>query len=213
MIQNYITDTPVASVIFLITIVTSLYAFYNPPVYGKFMLHPYSVSRGERLYSLITSGLIHKDWGHLFMNMLSYYFFAFQLEKTFASLSSWGHVQFALLYVVSIVLSDITSVYKHKDHFWFNSLGASGAVCAVVFSYILFYPLTKLIILPIPIPIPAVLYGFLFLAYCWYSSRNSSDNINHDAHFYGAISGVILTIIFYPNAIAYFITTLSEARF
>lgn len=205
MIESFINETPVATIIFIFTIVTSIYAFSNAEVYGKFMLHPYSVSRGSRLYSLITSGLIHKDWTHLLVNMLSYYFFAFTLERTFVSYSSWGHVQFGVLYILSIILSDITSIFKHKDHFWFNSLGASGAVCAVVFSYILFYPLNKMMIFPIPIPIPAVIYGFLFLAYCWYAARNSRDAINHDAHFYGALTGVFLTIVYYPDITSYFI--------
>lgn len=208
MIESFINDTPVASIIFIFTIVTSIYAFSNAEVYGKFMLHPYSVSRGSRLYSLITSGLIHKDWTHLFVNMLSYYFFAFTLERTFVSYSSWGHVQFGVLYIVSIVLSDISSILKHKDDFWYNSLGASGAVCAVLFSYILFYPLSKMMIFPIPIPIPAVIYGFLFLAYCWYAARNSRDAINHDAHFYGALTGVFLTIVYYPDIAAYFVKQL-----
>ncbi|MBC7745789.1 MAG: rhomboid family intramembrane serine protease [Flavobacterium sp.] len=209
--ESYITDTPVASIIFIFTVITSIYAFSNPTVYGKFMLHPYSISRGERLYSLITSGLIHKDWMHLIFNMISYFFFAFQLEKTFVSLSTWGHLQFAVLYLVSIVLSDITSIIKHKDHFWFNSLGASGAVCAVVFSYILFYPLNLMIIFPIPIPIWAVVYGFLFLGYCWYAARDSRDAINHDAHFYGALTGILITIIFHPDVAGYFIRQLSGA--
>lgn len=196
--EQFITDTPVASVIFIFTIITSLYAFYNPEVYGKFMLHPYSVSRGERVYSIITSGLIHKDWGHLFFNMLSYFFFAFTLEKTI------GHWQFAVLYMASLALSDLSTILKHKDHFWYNSLGASGAVSAVVFSYILFSPFSKLLIFPLPIPIPAVLFGVLYLFYSAYASKQSS-NINHDAHFYGAISGVIITIIFHPQVVGYFL--------
>ncbi|MFM6975287.1 MAG: rhomboid family intramembrane serine protease [Sphingobacteriaceae bacterium] len=206
--QEYIIQTPVASIIFLFTVVTSVYAFYNQEVYGKLMLHPYSVSRGQRLFSLISSGLIHKDWIHLLVNMMSYYFFAFQLESTMASLSSWGHWQFGILYLLCMVLSDIPSVWKHKDHFWYNSLGASGAVSAVVFSYILFYPMTRMMILPIPIPIPAVLYGFLFLGYCWYASRHANDHINHDAHFYGAISGLILTILYYPDIVPFFVGKL-----
>lgn len=206
---DFITGTPVASIIFLFTIVTSLYAFSHPEVYGKLMLHPYSVSRGDRLYSLITSGLIHKDWAHLLVNMLSYFFFAFPLERTFVQYSSWGHVQFGVLYIISLIMSDISSIIKHKEHFWFNSLGASGAVCAVVFSYILFYPMNKMIILPIPFPIPAVLYGFLFLGYCYYAARNSRDSINHDAHFYGALTGLLITIIFYPDIVGYFINQLT----
>lgn len=210
--QEYITQTPVASIIFLFTVVTSIYAFSNHEVYGKFMLHPYSVSRGQKLYTLITSGLIHKDWMHLLFNMLSFYFFAFPLERTLASISDWGHVHFGLIYVLSLVLSDVSSITKHKDHFWYNSLGASGAVCAVVFSYILFYPLTKMLILPIPIPIPAVLYGFLFLGYCWYAARHASDHINHDAHFYGALTGVLLTVILHPDIVPYFLGQLMGTR-
>jgi membrane associated rhomboid family serine protease len=210
--QEYITQTPVASIIFLFTIVTSIYAFSNHEVYGKFMLHPYSVSRGQKLYTLITSGLIHKDWTHLLFNMLSFYFFAFPLERTLVSISAWGHIHFGVIYVLSLVLSDVSSITKHKDHFWYNSLGASGAVCAVVFSYILFYPLTKMLILPIPIPIPAVLYGFLFLGYCWYAARHASDHINHDAHFYGALTGVLLTVILHPDIVPYFLGQLMGTR-
>ena len=169
------------------------------------MLHPYSVSRGERVYSLITSGLIHKDWGHLFVNMLSYFFFAFPLEKTFAQNSDWGHFQFAGLYLISLILSDVSSVVKHKDHFWYNSLGASGAVSAVVFSWILFDPLGRIYVYFLPMP--AVLFGILYLAFSVYESKRSSS-INHDAHFYGALTGMLLTIIFYPDIVPHFINTL-----
>lgn len=199
--ERFISETPVASIIFVFTILTSLYAFYNQGVYGKFMLHPYSVSRGQRLYSIFTSGLIHKDWGHLFFNMLSYFFFAFTLERTL------GHWQFAVLYIASLALSDLSTILKHKDDFWYNSLGASGAVSAVVFSYILFDPLASMMIFPIPIPIPAVLFGVLYLFYSAYASKQSS-HINHDAHFFGAVSGIIITIIFYPQIISYFIAQL-----
>jgi len=210
--EHYLVDTPVASIIFLFTVVTSIYAFSNHEVYGKFMLHPYSISRGQKLYTLITSGLIHKDWTHLLFNILSFYFFAFPLERTLVSISAWGHIHFGVIYVLSLVLSDVSSITKHKNHFWYNSLGASGAVCAVVFSYILFYPLTKMLILPIPIPIPAVLYGFLFLGYCWYAARHASDHINHDAHFYGALTGVLLTVILHPDIVPYFLGQLMGTR-
>lgn len=202
-------QAPVATAIFLITIFISLFAFSNTKIYGKLMLHPYSVNRGSKLYTIITSGLIHRDWMHLLMNMLSYFFFAFPLEHTFASISTWGHIQFGMLYIISLILSDMGSIIKHRNDFWYHSLGASGAVCAVVFSYILFYPLTKMLILPIPIPIPAVLYGLLFLGYCRYASKHSQDSINHDAHFLGAIAGILITIILYPHIVSYFIAQLT----
>lgn len=204
--EQFISQTPVASIIFLFTIVTSIYAFSNTNVFGKFMLHPYSVSRGQRIYSVITSGLIHKDWGHLFVNMLSFFFFAFPLERMFAQNSSWGHIQFAALYLVSLVLSDLSSIVKHKDHFWYNSLGASGAVSAVVFSWILFDPLGRIYVYFIPMP--AVLFGVLYLVYSAYESKRSSS-INHDAHFFGALTGILITVVFYPDIVPHFINSLT----
>ena len=203
--QEIFNETPVSSLIFLFTIITSIYAFYDEGTYGKFMLHAYSVAKGKNVYQLITSGFIHKDWSHLIFNMLSYYFFAFNLEQTI------GHWQFGLLYFLSLILSDLPSVFRHKDHFWYNSLGASGAVCAIVFSFIMFSPMTKLIIFPIPIPIPAVLYGVLFLAYTTYAGRKANDGINHDAHFYGALAGIIITIALYPQAISIFIDSVASS--
>jgi len=201
--EYYLQNTPVASIIFVFTIVTSLYAFSNPQVYGKFMLHPYSVYRGDRVYSIFTSGLIHKDYAHLFFNMFSYYIFAFTLERT---IGSW---QFAILYIASLALSDLSTILKHKDHFWYNSLGASGAVSAVVFSYILFDPLTNFYLLFIPIPIPAVIFGVLYLAYSAYASKQSAGTINHDAHIFGALAGIIITIIFNPHVPLEFIREIS----
>ncbi len=195
---EYFLVTPVASAIFVITILTSLLAFSNPEVYERLILSPHQVYRRQKVYTLLTSGLIHKDWMHLFFNMLSYYFFAFRLEGII------GHWQFAVLYLVSLVLSDLPTVMKHREDFWYRTLGASGAVSAVVFSFIMFDPMTKMIILPLPIPIPAILFGVLYLVYCVYAGRQQADTINHDAHFYGALNGIIITIILYPSVVPYF---------
>ncbi len=199
---DYIYATPVASAIFLVTVLTSLLAFSNPQIYERLILSPYQVYRKQNVYTLLTSGLIHKDWMHLFFNMLSYYFFAFNLERII------GHWQFAVLYLVSLVLSDIPTVMKHREDFWYRTLGASGAVSAVVFSFIMFDPMTKMMILPLPIPIPAILFGVLYLVYCVYASRQQADTINHDAHFYGALNGIIITIILYPDVVPYFLGKL-----
>lgn len=200
--ETFYFETPVASIIFLLTVITSIYAFNNANIYGKLMLHPYSVAKRQNIYQIITSGLIHKDWPHLIFNMLTYYFFAFNLERII------GHWQFGLVYIGCLVLCDIPSINKHKNDFMYHSLGASGAVCGVLFSYILFFPFTKLIIFPIPIPIPAVLYGGLFLLYSSYLAKKQNDNINHDAHFYGALSGIIITAILVPNSLVSFFDAL-----
>jgi membrane associated rhomboid family serine protease len=200
--MEYLNQTPVASLILLFTVITSIYAFNDPTLYGKFMLHPYSVYRKNKLYTLITSGMIHSDWMHLIFNMMTFFFFAFTLEAQI------GSFKFGLVYFASLILSDIPTIFRHKDDFWYNSLGASGAISGVLFSFILFYPLTPLYIFFIPIGIPAVLFGGLYLLYCVYASKQSRDNINHDAHFFGALTGIIITILIIPGIVPHFLSTL-----
>ena len=203
--MEFINETPVAALILIFTVVTSLYAFNDAGLYGKFMLHPYSVYRKSKVYTLLTSGLIHADYMHLFFNMFTFYMVGLQLERMV------GHWQFALIYLASLIFSDIPSVLKHKNDFWYNSLGASGAISGVLFSFILFNPLTKFYILFIPIGIPAVIFGALYLIYCAYASKNSRDNINHDAHFFGALTGIIITILIVPGIVPHFLQMLLGA--
>ncbi|TAF44497.1 MAG: rhomboid family intramembrane serine protease [Sphingobacteriales bacterium] len=200
--ETYLFETPVSCLIFLITILISICGFNNIPFNGKLMLHPYSVAKGQKLYQILSSGLVHQDWAHLLFNMLTFYFFAFNLERII------GHWQFGIVYIGSLILCDIPSIYKYKNNFMYHSLGASGAVCGILFSYILFFPFTKLVIFPIPIPIPAVLYGALFLLYSSYLAKKQNDNINHDAHFYGALSGIIITALLVPSALIDFFDAL-----
>jgi membrane associated rhomboid family serine protease len=200
---------PVASFIFAITIATSLWAFYNDTLYANLILHPASVSKGQRVYTVITSGMIHADYMHLFFNMLSYYFFAFTLEAGTPSTPGLGHWQFGVLYVVSLILSDLPTVYKHRNDDWYHSLGASGAVSAVVFSAILYHPFDSLYVMFIPIPIYSIVYGALYLIYCNYASKRATDNINHDAHMFGALSGLLLTIILHPHIAHDFLIQIS----
>jgi len=198
------TAAPVASVIFVLTLAASWWAFSSDNAYANLILHPYGVYRGHRRYTVITSGLIHADIMHLLFNMLSYFFFAFQLEMNL------GHWQFGVLYFLSLILSDLPTVYKHKNDDWYYCLGASGAVSAVIFGAILYDPLAPLGMMLIPgIQIPAVIYGGLYLFYCNYASKRASDNINHDAHMFGALSGLLLTIILNPHVVHEFINKVS----
>jgi membrane associated rhomboid family serine protease len=198
----YIKYFPAASAIFALTLAFSVLAFYSEELYSRFILQPYSVAKGERVYTLVTSGFIHRDFSHLFFNMFSFYFFAFTLEAKI------GHWQFALLYFASLILSDMPTVVKHREDYWYRSLGASGAISAVVFSFIMFNPWDKMSLLFLPIGIPAILFGALYLVYCAYASRKGIGNINHDAHFYGAVFGILITILLYPMVVPYFLTQL-----
>jgi len=200
-------ETPVASLIFVITIITTVMAFNNQELLSELILHPYSVARKKRIYTVITSGLIHGDWMHLAFNMFSYYFFAFQLEKLM------GHWQFGLLYVASLILSDLPTVYKHRDDYQYRCLGASGAVSAVIFGFIMYNPSSGMMIMPIPVAIPAIVFGPLYLVYFYFSSRQARDHVNHDAHLYGALSGLIIVIIFNTHVVTQFINEVSRSYF
>ncbi|WP_295772060.1 rhomboid family intramembrane serine protease [uncultured Mucilaginibacter sp.] len=197
--EQYLQAAPVASFIFIITIALSLWAFSNERLYGEFMLHPYSVARGQRVWTLVTSGFIHRDWAHLLFNMWSYFIFAPTLETLI------GHWQFALLYFCSLILSDLPTVSKFKEAYNYHSLGASGAISAVLFSYILFFPMNRIGVFPIPFGIPAVLFGVLYLIYCVYASRQARGTINHDAHFFGALSGIMITVLLYNDVLLNFV--------
>jgi len=203
--KDIIMTAPEPTFIFAITIASSLWAFYNDTLYANMILHPYSVSRRQRVYTVITSGMIHNDYMHLFFNMLSYSFFAFDLEKVL------GHWQFGVLYVLSLILSDLPTVYKHRNDDWYHSLGASGAVSAVIFSAILYNPVTPMGLMIIPqLQLPSVVFGVLYLIYCNYASKRAQDNVNHDAHMFGALSGLLITIALDPHVVHSFITQISE---
>ncbi len=195
--------TPLSSLLFVFTILVSLYGIYgNPRVNRGLMLHPYSIKRGHSYHTIITSGFIHADMNHLLFNMMSYFFFAFSLEKIV------GHWQFATIYILGMILSDLSSIIKNKNNSSYYSLGASGAISAVLFSYILFDPLSKIYIFFIPIGIPAYIFAGLYLAYCVYASKTQSNHINHEAHFWGAVSGLIITTILFPHVLEYFLQSI-----
>jgi membrane associated rhomboid family serine protease len=186
------TDTPVAFFIMYLTIAASLVAMFVPGFADSAVYHPYSVARGKRLHTLITGNLIHGGFAHLAFNMLSYYFFAFPLERVV------GSVNFVLIYVCSMLVADIPSLVTHRNHRHYRTLGASGAVSGVVFSMIMYFPTAKMALLFFPVPIPAFVFGPLYLLYSYYAARSAGDNINHDAHLWGALGGILCTLALEP---------------
>lgn len=184
---------PVSAFILIATILTSLLVWQRQDLYRMFILHPYSAVRNRRYYTLFTSGLIHSDFSHLLFNMITFYFFALWVE------SYMGSIKFMILYLISLGASDISTVIRHRNDPEYFCLGASGAVTAVVFSSIIFNPLASIYVL-VPIPIPAILYGVLYVVYSYVSSRNERSHINHSAHLWGAVCGLLLTLILKPEA-------------
>lgn len=196
--------------IIVITSAISLYAMNSREVLSRFMMNPYMVTQRGQYYRLLTSGLIHKDFTHLIFNMFSLYIFGHKLEKEFIKVfGQLGPAYFLALYILGIVVSDLPTLLKHRNNPGYNSLGASGAVCAVIFAFILFSPLSNIYMF-IPIPIKGFIYAAIYLIYSYMSAKNSRDGINHDAHLYGALFGILFCIVLYPDSIRIFIEQISH---
>jgi membrane associated rhomboid family serine protease len=183
-----------AAVIFGLTLVVSLFGLSRREVIDALLLRPYWLARNGEYHRLVTSGLVHADVGHLFFNMFTFFWFAFPLERV---LGTWG---FLALYLIGLVLSDLGTWIKHRNDPDYASLGASGAILAVLFAYIVYYPDSSLMLFPLPIPIPAPLFAVLYLAYSWWSSRQNRGRINHDAHIGGALTGMAFVAVTDPGA-------------
>ena len=184
-----------AWVIFIATIVASLAGlFVAPKIIERSLFRPYYFLRNRQYDTIVTSGFVHADLTHLLFNMMTFYFFAFPLERRI------GSVAFAALYAIGLVTSDIGTYFKHRKQPEYASLGASGAISAALFAAIVYFPTQSIFILPIPFPIPAPLFAVLYLGYSWYSARQARGRINHDAHLGGALSGLAFVLITDPQA-------------
>ncbi|MFN0200810.1 MAG: rhomboid family intramembrane serine protease, partial [Bacteroidia bacterium] len=190
--------TPVATFILACTVITSVMGFSDKTLLNKFLLIPYRVKRMGEYDRMVMSGLIHADEMHLLMNMLTFYFFAFPLEQIMQGGTIYGSWRFLLFYVLALIISDIPTTLKHKDNPAYASLGASGAVSAVLTAVVTFKPDLELS-LYFMLPIKGWLYMILYIGYSYYASRNRYDNINHDAHLWGAVSGVVLGLLLSEN--------------
>lgn len=201
----------ISYILIAITLVASFYAWNNHNIFHKWIFNPYQVSEKNEYYRFITSGFIHSGYMHLFFNLFTFYFFSRAIESTFVQLFGpiLGIVYFLILYLVGIVVSDIPTYLRHKHNPGYNSLGASGGVSSVVFSYILFFPTENLYLFAF-LPIPGFILGILFIIYSYFKGNSTGDNINHDAHLYGALFGLVFTIILEPGVINTFIAQLSE---
>ncbi len=196
--------------IIVITVAISLYTMQKPQVLNSLMMNPYLIANHGQYYRLISSGFIHRDHMHLIFNMFSFYFFGTQLEYIFQEIfGSLGAVHYIALYLSGIVVSDIPTLLKNRKNEHYNSLGASGAVSAVVFACILFLPLRDICLYGV-LCFPGVVLGLVYLGYSFYSSKKSKDGINHDAHLYGALFGVAYCLVFYPDSLRIFLAQLGE---
>lgn len=186
-----------AWIIFVATIATSLVGLYMAPaVIEKSLFRPYWLVRKKQYDTLYMSGFVHADIGHLLFNMVTFYFFAFPMETTL------GTGGFVALYIIGLLVSHMGTYFKQRHNPDYASLGASGAISAVLFAYIVYFPTRSLYIIPIPVPIPAYILALGYAAYSFYASRRAGGRINHDAHLYGALSGLLFVLVVDPAAYA-----------
>lgn len=186
--------------IIILTVATSIYAFSNRTVFHKLKFNAAYIKEGE-WYRFFTGALVHADYMHLAFNMLALWF-AGEVAETFFIHVSGGEIigkfSYLAFYVLAIPMSSLYTYEKYKNNSWYNAVGASGAVSAVLFCFVLCMPWVQIYLFMI-IPMKAWMFGILYLVASWYMARKGNDNIGHDAHFFGAVFGILVTLIMKPS--------------
>lgn len=185
-------------VIIIATSIVSVLCMKNQELFQRLMLNPYQVVQRKQYYRLITHAFVHAGWGHLAVNMLVLYFFGGNVEMILQGLEVQGYINnwelvFVAFYLIAILFSSSISVLKHKNDHWYNSVGASGAVAAILFFFVFFGP-REILRLYFAIPIPAIVFAVLYVVYSHIMSKRGGDNVNHDAHLLGAVFGFIFPL-------------------
>jgi membrane associated rhomboid family serine protease len=204
-------DITITLSIIFITGIISISGFRQSKIIDELIFWPPAITKQHQYYRFITCGLIHADYMHLIFNMVTLYFFGTIMEAHYQGelgLQKWYYLA---LYIGALIVSNIPTYIKHRNDDEYRSLGASGAVSAVLFAFILLSPWQQIIV--IVFPVPAIIYGGLFLFYSAYMSRKGGDHVNHDAHFYGALFGILFTIAVRPIVVDVFLNELRHPHF
>jgi membrane associated rhomboid family serine protease len=195
------------------TSLITITAFRRDEWFSKLQFNAYQIYHRKELYRLLTHGFLHANWMHLIVNMLVLFFFGPHVEEYLkqilpVSAPFLSHIVYLLFYFLAIIVSSLVSLYKQRDNAWYNAVGASGAVSAVLFFFIFFRPWEMLYFYGI-IPVPGIIMGVLYLIYSYYMSKKGEDNINHDAHFIGAVFGFVFPLLIDIKLISYFFNQLN----
>jgi membrane associated rhomboid family serine protease len=173
------------------------------------MFNPYQVYHRKELWRLVTHGFLHADWVHLIVNMIVLYSFGRNVEAWIYQLKNEDYINspvltYILLYFGGIIISTLITLFRYRNNYNYNSVGASGAVSSVVFTSIFFSPMDKIYFFG-AIPIPGIIFAILYLVYSSYMGRRGKDNINHEAHFAGAIYGFIFPVLIDFDLVSHFL--------
>lgn len=198
-------------VILVITCVVSFLAFNNRTMFDKLKHYPAAEHQRKEYYRWLTSGFLHGDYMHLIINMFVFHSFGTALEQyyTYHFGMIGGSILFGVTYLLTIILANIPTYFKYENNPYYTAIGASGGVSGILFIYILIYPWNMLGLYAI-IPVPAIIFGVLYLWYESWAAKNQNDNIGHDAHFFGAIAGIMIAIVSRPAILPEFLRSLIE---
>lgn len=191
-----------------VTVVVSMLAWQRPDWLDRLVYWPPAVARGE-WWRLLSHGFVHADGTHLAFNMITLYFFGRIMEPALAG--RIGPIGFLLFYLAAIVVAMLPSHFRHRRDPHYRSLGASGAVSAVLFAYILLDPWAMLLVFVLPVP--AILFAAAYVAYSVYAMRNPRSRINHGAHLWGGLWGVVFLVVLEPRVVGHFLRSLSAPPF
>lgn len=197
-------------IIIAITAIVSFIAFSNGQLMDKLILYPKGMDNPGEYHRFISSGFIHADWMHLILNMYVLYIFGRQVEYVYGDILGKPYL-FGVLYMTALIASSLPSFAKHRNNYYYRALGASGAVAAIMFSYVYYAPWSTLYFWFIPMP--SIVFGIAYLAYSAYAAKKANDNVGHDAHFYGAVFGFVFTLIFDPTHGRYFLEQITHPQF
>ena len=205
-------DLSVTVLLIIANVLISLAAWKDRSLRDKLIHNPYRANKNKEYHRLITSGFIHADYMHLLFNMYALYLFGGVVEEYFAYFfGAKSTIAFLGLYLVGIVVANLPDFIKQKDNIAFNSLGASGGVSAVVFCSVILNPLMELIIFPIPLPMPGYIFAVVYVAYSIYMEKRQMDNVNHMAHLWGAIWGVLFIFMTESSTISRFYEQIASS--
>lgn len=194
-----------------VTCIVSFLAFGNHALIENLIFYPYRIWRNNEWHRLVSCSFIHADFGHLLFNMFALYSFGEYIEASFGGLyGAMGRPLYVLMYFGAVATADVYNLFAQKNNPHYRSLGASGGVAAVIFSFILLNPYGGISIFFLP-SIPAFIFGPLYLAYCVYMAKRGTDNIGHIAHFTGSVFGFVFPILFEPRLFIRFVNLLTNA--
>lgn len=187
----------------------SFMAFSNPQLKSRFQFNPYAVAHKKEWWRFFTHGFVHADLMHLAFNMVALYSFGKAVESVYPFVfGDKAILYFLLLYFGGLLVAILPSYEKHRNDIFYNSVGASGAVSAVVFASIVYYPFSKILVFFVPMP--AIVFAVLYMIYSFYAGRRGQDNINHSAHISGALFGLFFTAVANPSAYKVFLQQIQD---